>query len=405
MNHAHTQPGPLAGITVIDLTRALAGPYATLQLADLGARVIKVETPNGGDDSRHFPPFIGDKSLYFSSINRDKESIALDLKTQADRVVFEQLLERADVLVENFRPGVMARLGFDWATLTKRHPRLVMASISGFGQDGPYAHRTAYDVVAQAMGGIMSITGEEDGPPARVGVSLGDLAAGLFATLGIQAALIERQRSGKGAQVDVSMLDCQVALLENAVARHLSTGERPTRLGSRHPTITPFAVYKAQDDFMAVCVGTEAQFRGLMAIIGSPELAEDERYKSIAARNDNQREFKEMLETALQTAPRAHWLRLMEEAGVPGGPVNSVADVVRDPQVEHRGMILEVEDPDVGPLKLAATPLKFSTQPRRRSHRPAPALDADRVRLLAELLQSGTSTPRSAFEEKKETMP
>lgn len=390
--NASVQPGPLAGITVVDLTRALAGPYATLLLADLGARVIKVETPDGGDQSRTFPPFLGTRSVYFSSINRDKESIALDLKHPHDLEVFWQLLAGADVLVENFRPGVMRKLGCDWDAVHKRHPRLVMASISGFGQDGPYASRTAYDMVAQAMGGIMSITGVDGGGPARVGVSIGDLAAGLFAALGIEAALLERARSGSGSYVDVSMLDCQVALLENAIARHLATGEEPRRLGSRHPTITPFDVYRAQDDFMAVCVGTESQFRKLMHIIDRPALADDPRFGSIEARNQHETELKRELDAALACMPRAHWLAQMEEAGIPGGPINSVRDVVNDPQVRLRGMILDIDDPEAGRLSLAATPLKISTQPRERKHRAAPALDADREALLREFCGVARST-------------
>ena len=379
-------PGPLKGVTVIDLTRALAGPYCTLMLVDQGARVIKVEDPAGGDDSRHVPPFIGGKSVYFSSINRDKESIALNLKNAEDRAVFEMLLESADVLVENYRPGVMDRLGYSWQNLHAQYPSLIVAAISGFGQSGPYTKRAAYDMVVQAMGGIMSITGEEGGPPVRVGVSIGDLAAGLFATIGIQGALLQRAKSLVGSRVDVSMLDCQVSLLENAVARHLATGELPARLGSRHPSITPFDVYEAQDGHMAICVGNEMQFAKLAELLGNPGLALDVRCSSIAARNENEKFVREQLELQLRRMPRAHWLQLMEIAGVPGGPINSVSELVKDPQVLARNMIIEVEDARAGKLRMAATPIKYSDVRSPEVHLPAPELDAHRQIIMRELL-------------------
>ena len=233
-----TVDGPLKGVTVIDLTRVLAGPYCTLVLADLGARVIKVETPGGGDDSRTFGPFIEGKSAYFMSINRGKESISLNLKEDGDRAVFEDLLAGADVVVENFRAGTMERLGYGWEALHARFPRLIYAACSGFGHTGPYAGRPAYDVVVQAMGGIMSLTGQPGGPPARVGSSVGDIVAGLFTAIGINGALYRRTMTGEGMKLDVSMLDCQVAILENALARYFASGEVPGPLGTRHPSIT-----------------------------------------------------------------------------------------------------------------------------------------------------------------------
>ena len=244
--------GPLSDLTVLDLTRVLAGPYATMVLADLGARVIKVEHPDGGDDARSFPPFHGDRSAYFETLNRGKESVALDLADEQDRDRFEELLSEADVLVENFRPGTMGRLGYDYATVAATHPELIYASVSGFGQTGPYAERPAYDMVVQAMGGLMSLTGHEGQPPVRVGTSIGDITAGLFAVSGILAALHDRTRTGRGQHVDVAMLDSQVAILENAVARHAATGESPGPLGSRHPSIAPFAAYRAADGHLVV---------------------------------------------------------------------------------------------------------------------------------------------------------
>ena len=244
--------GPLAGIVVVDLTRVLAGPFCTMQLVDLGARVIKVERPDGGDDARQIGPFVGGKSAYFSSLNRGKQSIALDLKAAPDREIFEKLLARADVLVENFRPGTMEKLGYGWEDLRRRFPRLIYAAVSGFGHTGPYAARPAYDIVVQGMGGIMSLTGQPGGEPARVGTSLGDIVAGLFTTIGINAALASRESSGLGTKIDVSMLDSQVAILENAIARYTATGSVPGPLGTRHPSITPFAAFAAKDTHVII---------------------------------------------------------------------------------------------------------------------------------------------------------
>ena len=238
-----TGTAPLAGVLVLDLTRVLAGPYCTMVLADLGARIIKIEPPIVGDDSRHIGPFIKGKSAYFMSINRGKESIALDLKAEPDRAIFEKLLGTADVLVENYRGGTMEKLGYGWDNLYPRFPRLIYAAASGFGHTGPYKNRAAYDMVVQGMGGIMSLTGHPGTPPTRVGTSVGDITAGLFTTIGINAALFERSRTGLGRKIDVAMLDCQIAILENAIARYFSTGEVPGPLGARHPSITPFEAF------------------------------------------------------------------------------------------------------------------------------------------------------------------
>lgn len=374
---------PLRGTVVIDLTRALSGPYCTLQLADLGARVIKVESREG-DEARAYGPQLNGTSVYFRSINRDKESIALDLKASEDRSTFEQLLSIADVLVENFRPGVMERFGYDWGSLSQRFPRLVMASISGFGQDGPYRTRTAYDMVAQAMGGIVSITGTEDGKLNRVGVSIGDMAAGLFATIGIQAALLDRGRSGKGSYVDISMLDCQVALLENAVARYHATGQIPKPEGSRHPIVAPFDIYEAADAPLAICVGNEAQFSKLAKLLGRPEWLLDPKLSSPGRRSENQAALKLAMEDVLSTKKRSDWILALEEAGVPAGPVNNVADLALDPQVAARRMLITPEG-ESAEMKYAAMPYKISTMSEDRPHRAAPTVDADRGAVLSAL--------------------
>ena len=376
---------PLDGILVVDLTRVLAGPFCTLVLSDLGARVIKVEAPDRGDDARRIGPFIGERSAYFLSLNRGKQSIALDLRDESDRVVFEKLLDRADVLAENFRPGVMARLGYDWEVLHRRYPRLVLASTSGFGQTGPYSDRPAYDIVVQAMGGIMSLTGHPGDPPTRVGSSMGDITAGLFTAIGVLAALFERRSSGKGRQVDVAMLDAQVATLENAIARYVATGEVPGPLGSRHPSITPFEALETGDGHAVVAAGNDALFAKLCQAIGLPELAGDPRFDSNERRTRNALELKPLLEAALATRTTAEWLEHLGEAGVPCGPVNDIAAVLEDPQIAARNMIVAVEDPSAGTFGLAGNPIKLSGVDDPATRPPAPELDADRATILAEL--------------------
>jgi CoA:oxalate CoA-transferase len=298
-----SRTGPLAGVTVVDLTRVLAGPYCTLILADLGARVVKVELPGSGDDARRIGPFVENRSAYFASVNRGKESIALDLKDAADREVFERLLARADVLVENFRPGTMEKLGYGWETLHDRHPGLIYAAASGFGHTGPYADRPAYDLVAQAMGGIMSVTGHPGAPPTRVGTSIGDIAAGLFTAVGVNAALLHREREGHGLKIDVAMLDCQLAILENAVARYLATGQAPGPIGARHPSITPFDAFATGNGYVVVAGGNDALFGKLCDVLDRPELREDPRFATNDGRTDHEAELKAEIEAALGKDP------------------------------------------------------------------------------------------------------
>jgi CoA:oxalate CoA-transferase len=377
-------PGPLAGLLVVDLTRVLAGPFCTMVLADLGARVIKVESPTG-DDARRIGPFVGDESAYFTSLNRGKQSIALDLKQAADCRVFEKLLERADVLCENFRPGVMERLGYGWETLHERYPRLVLASTSGFGQTGPYAERPAYDIVVQAMGGVMSLTGHAGSPPTRVGSSLGDITAGLFCAVGIQSALLEREHSGCGRRVDVAMLDAQVATLENAIARHAATGEVPRPMGSRHPSIAPFEALATARGHIVVAAGNDALFAALCETLGCGELACDPRFASNELRRRNAPELAELLEAALAERSGEAWIEALLEAGVPCGPLNDVADVVADPQVAARNMLVRAPLAAGGSLAMAGNPVKVSGFDDPATRPAAPALDADRAAILAEL--------------------
>ncbi len=387
---ARAAAGPLSGITIIDLTRVLAGPFCTLTLADLGARVIKVEHPKGGDLARALGPLLNGKSGYLISVNRGKESIALNLKRPDDAAVFHRLLARADVLCENFRPGVMERLGLGWEALHARYPRLIYAATSGFGHSGPYASFAAFDLVAQGMGGLMSITGHPGDPPTRIGTSIGDIAAGLYTAIGIGAALYHRTQSGEGIKVDVSMLDCQVALGENAIVRHFA-GDPPRPLGARHPAVAPFDAFPVKDGHITIAVGDDRGFRKLCEVIGRPDLADRPTYRGNTRRLEHQRELKDELSAALAVRPAAEWVALLRAAGLPCGPINGIADVVADPQVAARNMIIEVRDETAGPVKVSGCPIKlsgFSDPPIRPS---APDLDADRARILRELADADES--------------
>ena len=377
--------GPLSGLTVIDLTRVLAGPYCTMVLADLGARIIKVEQPGTGDDSRAFGPFVKGKSAYFSSLNRGKESIALDLKDEEDKAIFAKLLERADVLVENFRPGTMEKLGFGFDTLHEKYPRLIYAAASGFGHTGPYSKRAAYDMVVQAMGGLMSVTGTPGGPPVRVGTSIGDITAGLFTAIGINAALLHRATTGEAIKVDVAMLDCQVAILENAIARYAATGEVAGPLGARHPSITPFSAFKAQDGHLVIAAGNDALFVKMCEAIGRPRLTADKRFKTNALRTGNWEALFAEIENALAGKPIAAWLEVLDKAGIPCGPINTVDKTLADPHVRSRNMVVTANDPETGELMMAGNPIKLSSFDDPATRRAAPALDADRARILKEV--------------------
>ena len=351
--------------------------------------MIKVEHPDGGDLARSLGPWINGRSGYFLSVNRGKESIALDFKRAADLDVLHRLLARADVLVENFRPGVMEKLGLGWDALHVRYPGLVYAATSGFGHTGPYAQYPAFDLVAQAMGGMMSITGHPGSPPTRVGTSIGDLAAGLFTATGVNAALVHRARTGLGMKIDVAMLDCQVALGENAIARY-AAGESPAPIGARHPAIAPFDAFPTADRHIVIAVGGDTQFRTLCETLGAPALAAEPVFATNALRVEHQEHLKAALSAVLVTRPAAHWLECLRAAGVPCGPINQIADVVADPQVAARNMLPEVDDPVAGPVRLFGCPIKMSAFDDPRVRATAPALDADRDRILRELADDDT---------------
>jgi len=369
--------GPLSGITVLDLTRVLAGPYCTMILNDLGARIIKVEPP-GGDDSRGYGPWLDGHSAYFMSLNRGKESIVLDLKNDKDRKVFDKLLSETDVLVENFRPGTMAKLGYGWETIHARHPELIYAACSGFGQTGPDSGRPAYDMVVQGMGGLMSLTGHEGGPPTRVGTAIGDITAGLFTTIGVNAALFDRTKTGAAQFIDISMLDCQIAILENAIARYFATGISPGPSAARHPSIAPFECYESKNSHIIIAAGNDALFAKLCKELGIPELTIDSRFITNRARIENVAALKKALERILKTHDTNYWLQKLEAAGVPCGPLNTVADVVKNPQVQSRNMVVEIDDDQTTRLKIAGNPIKLNRYSDPDTRAPAPALNQHR---------------------------
>jgi CoA:oxalate CoA-transferase len=365
-------PGPFSGLLVIDLTRVLAGPYCTMMLAELGARVIKVEHPDGGDDARQFGPWVDGRSAYFLSLNRGKESIALDLKDDADRQVFLELVQRADVLVENYRPGTLDRLGLGYDHLRAVNPRLIYAAVSGFGQTGPWSRRPAYDMIVQALGGLMSVTGHSDGQPTKAGTSIGDITGGLFTLVGIAAALYSREKTGAGMLVDVSMLDGQLAILESAVMRYAATGRAPGPIGNRHASIAPFEVYATADHPIIIAAGNDGLFDRLCRALGRPALATDPRFLCNDDRVAHVAELQAALEEVLRTAPAAHWLEVLEAAGVPCSPIHSVADAVEHPQTQARNMIVSA-----GGFRMAGNPVKLSAFPDPPTRRPAPDLDAN----------------------------
>lgn len=353
----------LEGIKVLDLTRVLAGPYATMILGDLGADVIKIEMPGKGDDSREFGPHLNGESAYFMSINRNKRSITLNLKDERGKRLFLDMVAKVDVVVENFRPGTMEKLGLGYEELIKINPRLIYGAASGFGHSGPYSKRAAYDAVVQAMGGIMSITGEKGGRPTRVGPSIGDISAGLFATIGILAALISRNSTNRGQKVDVAMLDCQVAILENAIARYVVTGEVPKPAGNRHTSIVPFEPFETRDGEIMIAAGNDVLWKKLCEVLGLEELIEDERFKTNPLRNKNYEELRPLLGKALMVKTTKEWQDLLDNSGVPNGPINTIDKVLEDPQVLAREMVVEMEHPRGGKLKMAGIPIKLSETP------------------------------------------
>ena len=353
--------GPLDGLTVLDLTRVLSGPYCTMLLADMGARVIKIEQTGKGDDTRAWgPPFLEGESAYFLCINRNKESITLDFKHREGRAILDALISKADVLVENFRPGTLDKLGLDYASLANDHPRLVYTSVSGFGQTGPRRKEPGYDAIMQAEGGLMSVTGPNEGPSFRLGVAIADIVSGMFAAYGTSMALFARERSGRGQQVDIAMLDSVAALLTYQAGNYFASGKVPTRLGNRHPSIVPYETFAATDGDFIVGVGTDEQWRKFRAVTGLPD---DERFATNRQRVTAYDELRPIVAAALRAKPRQFWIEALNSAGVPSGSVRNLQELFADPQMEARDMIAQIEHATIGALKVLGIPVKLSHTP------------------------------------------
>ncbi len=359
-----SQPGPLDGIVVVDLTRVLSGPYCTMLLADMGARVIKIERPGRGDDTRAWgPPFIKGESAYFLSINRNKESVTLDFKDPEGRRVLEALLDRADVLVENFRPGTLEKLGLGYAQLAERLPRLIYCSVSGFGQNGPARTRPGYDAVVQAESGLMSITGPHDGSAFRLGVAITDITAGMFAAQGVLLALLARHQTGRGQFVDIAMLDAAAALLTYQAGIFFATGQSPTRLGNRHPTIMPYETFEATDGEFVVAVGNDDLWVSFCRAIELPALAEDARFATNRQRVSIADELRPILTQQLSTQPASYWVDALSRAGVPCGLIRDIEAALTDPQLLARDMVQTLAHPTAGPIQALGVPVKLSETP------------------------------------------
>ncbi|MGB9868259.1 MAG: CaiB/BaiF CoA transferase family protein [Bacillota bacterium] len=368
----------LEGIRVADLTHVLAGPFCTMILADLGAEVIKVEPP-GGDDSRQFGPFVAEaqgcnmQSGYFISVNRNKKSVCVDLKTPEGKEIFRRMVKVSDVVVENFRPGTMARLGFSYEQLKQIKPDIIYCSICGFGHDSleGYHSRPAYDLAAQAYSGLMSVTGPEGGPPCRVGTSVGDIVAGHEAAIGIMAALWYREKTGKGQHVDISMVDSLVYILENAIVRYTISGEIPKPLGTAHPTITPFQAFEASDGWIAIPIGNDSLWTKFCRAIGKEELIEDPRFVTNPLRCENKADLIPLLSEVIRSRTSREWFEIFEQHGLPYSPINTIDKVVEDPNINYRGMIVEIDQPRVGKIKIVGSPYRLSDTPGEvRDHGP-----------------------------------
>lgn len=386
------RPAPLAGLKVVELARILAGPWIGQTLADLGAEVVKIESPDGDDTRRWGPPFVQDArgedidAAYFHACNRGKRSVIADLRTPEGRALSTRLAQGADVFIENFKVGGLQKYGLDYASLHALNPGLVYCSVTGFGQDGPYAHRAGYDAMIQAMGGMMSLTGEADGPPQKTGVAIGDLFAGLYGVIAIQAALVQRDRSGVGQHVDIALLDCMVSVLANQNLNYLVSGDVPRRHGNAHPNIVPYQVFAVADGHVMLAVGNDAQFRSLCDLLRLPDLASDPRYTDNACRVRHRQSLIQILENSFLQHTRNDILLLLEQRGVPAGPINHLDDVFNDPQVRHRHMQLDLAAPGHrdGHLPGVRTPIRFSDAALETS-RPSPGLGEHTAQVIAEL--------------------
>ncbi len=389
-----TPSGPLRGLRVFDLTRVLAGPTCVQMLADLGAEVIKIEKPGSGDDTRGFaPPHLpgSTESAYFAGVNRNKYSVTLDIAQPEGQALAHRLLAQCDILAENFKVGALARYGLGWEQVRAAHPSLIYCSITGFGQTGPYAARPGYDSLIQAMGGVMSVTGEPDGMPMKVGVSVADLFAGLYACIGVLAALRHREQTGEGQQIDIGMLDTHVAWLANQAMNFLATGENPPRLGNQHPNIVPYQVFATADGHIVLSVANDATFRRFCANFDLPDLPDDPRFATNAARVANRALVTETLAPVLARHPTAWWVERLEAASIGCGPINRLSEVFADPQVQARGMVVEMPHPTAagGRVRLPANPVRLSATPP--DYRLPPPLLGEHTEMVLGRLLSLTS--------------
>jgi formyl-CoA transferase len=372
----------LDGIRVIDFTRVLAGPYCTMMLGDLGAEVIKIEQPGSGDGTRQWgPPWVGEESAYFLSTNRNKKSMTLNLKHKEGQRLVHELIASADILVENFRPGTTAKLGLDYEKLAAEHPTLIYCSITGYGKNGPYSDRSGYDFMIQAQGGILSITGPEEGPPSKVGVAIVDITAGLHATSAILAALFHRKETGEGQHIDIALFDTQVGWLTNVAHNYFATGNPPKRYGNAHPNIVPYETFSTSDGYVAVAVGTDAQFIRLCTAVGRTDLGEDPRYRTNADRVEHRETLVPELQDVFRQQTASEWIELLLEHQIPVGPVNDIPTVLNDPQVLAREMVLEVEHSSLGPIQQLGPVPKLSRTPAR-VHKAPPTLGEDTESVL-----------------------
>jgi formyl-CoA transferase len=377
----------LEGVRVLDLSRVLAGPYCTMMLGDLGADIIKIEAPGSGDDTRHWgPPFAqGGESAYFLCVNRNKRSLTLNLKSEQGLQILKELIRQSNILVENFRVDTMEKWGLDYEALQILRPGLIYCTITGYGYTGPYRHLPGYDFIIQAQGGLMSITGPEEGEPYKVGVAIADITAGLFACNAILAALFEHQRSGRGQRIDISLLDSQIAWLANVGSNYLISGEKPIRYGNAHPNIVPYQTFKASDGYFALGIGNDNQWKQFCEKAGKKEWAEDIRFQTNANRVKNRNDLIPLLDELFGQSEISHWLPIMETIGVPCGPINSIDRALEDPQVRAREMVIEVSHPKAGAIQMVASPLKIPTAPTV-VRLPPPMLGEHSEQILHELL-------------------
>lgn len=375
----------LDGVRVLDLSRVMSGPFCTAMFADLGAEVIKIEMPNAGDDSRHFGPFVDGESAYFMLLNRGKKSVTLDLKSDRGRDLLKALVAECDVVVENFRPGVAKRLGLHYEALKEINPALIYASISGFGQDGPLADRPAYDLIVQAMSGVMDITGQRDGPPTAVGESVVDICTGMFAAWGISTALFSRERTGKGRHLDIAMLDTMYSMMLTVLGMQLFTDRPPSRVGSRHPVTYPVDVFATTDGYIVMVITTDRAFGALCVVIGRPDMANEEKFRTNADRNANEAELKAAIEAWTSTLSREAAVAALAEAGLPAGPVLSVGDVAESEHIAHRGMMTPAPHPVFGDAPTVRQPVIFSDA-EQASGASSPMLGEHTRQVLASVL-------------------